>query len=148
MVIDANIDYFVAIAEGRRATSFNEWWDANVSQLERELPRTQFLRLKMQSFDEICRILDEREIKYTKSFANSNVRASRLPMSHDPIERDPAISPLIEEADKMAQKELANEKRRMGFCHLYWRTKKRILKDEFGIDWKTPGEMNPGVMFD
>lgn len=148
MVIDANIDYFLAFAEGRHAMPFNEWWDANVSQLESELPRTQFLRLKMQSFDEICRILDDRGIEYTKSYANSNARASRLPMSHDPIERDPAFSPLIEEASKMAEKELANEKRRMGFCHLYWRTKKRILKEEFGIEWKTPAEMNPGVMFD
>ncbi|TWU48967.1 hypothetical protein Poly51_48710 [Rubripirellula tenax] len=148
MVIDANIDYFVAIAEGRRAMPFKQWWDANASQLENELPRTQFLRLKMQSFDEICRILDERGIEYSKSFDNSNIRASRLPMSHDSIERDPEIAPLIDEADKMTEEELANEKRRMGFCHLYWRTKKRILKEEFGIDWKTPAEMNPGVMFD
>lgn len=148
MVIDANIDYFIAIAEGKPTLPFKQWWDANASQLESDLPRTQFLRLKMQSFDEICRILDERGIKYTESFTNSNVRATRLPMSHDPIERDPEIAPLIDEADRITQKELANEKRRMGFCHLYWRTKKRVLKEQFGIDWKTPAEMNPGVMFD
>jgi hypothetical protein len=74
----------------------------------------QFLRLKIQSFDEICHILDERQIEYTKSFTNSNVRATRLPLSYDPIERDPEIAPLIDQADKIAQVELANEKRRMG----------------------------------
>lgn len=148
MIIDENIDYFIAIAEGQHTVPFKQWWDANLVQLKAELPRTQFLRLKMQSFDEICHILEERGIEYAKSYANSNERASRLPMSHDPIERDPEISPLIDQADKVAQQELANEKQRKGFCHLYWRTKKRILKEQFGVDWKTPAEMNPGVLFD
>lgn len=148
MVIEANIDYFIAIAEGQSTLPFQQWWDTNAAQLERELPRTQFLRLKIHSFDEICRILDEREIEYTKSFTTSNIRATRLPMSHDPIERDPKIAPLIDEADRITQNELANEKRRMGFCHVYWQTKKRILKEQFGVDWQTPAEMNPGVMFD
>ncbi len=148
MVIDANFDYFIAIAEGRETAPWRQWWSKNASQLETELPRNQFLRLKMQSFDEICSILDERGTEYTKSLANSNVRATRLPMSHEPIERDPVIAPLISQADKLAQLELEDHKRRMGFCHLYWRTKKRILKEEFGIDWKAPAEMNPSVMFD
>lgn len=148
MVIEANIDYFIAIAQGHSTLPFQQWWDTNAAQLERELPWTQFLRLKIHSFDEICRILDEREIEYTKSFTNSNVRATRLPMSHDPIERDPKIAPLIDEADRITQNELANEKRRMGFCHVYWQTKKRILNEQFGVDWQTPAEMNPGVMFD
>jgi hypothetical protein len=28
MVIDASIDYFVAIAEGRLTLPFKQWWDA------------------------------------------------------------------------------------------------------------------------
>ena len=35
-----------------------------------------------------------------------------------------------------------------GCCHGYWRRKKSILKDEYGIDWKTPEEMNPTVIFE
>lgn len=148
MIIDVNIDYFIAIAEGRETASWKQWWFENASRLETDLPRTQFLRLRMQSFDEICRILDERGIEYTKLFANSNVHATRLPINHDPIEHDPAIAPLIDEADKLAQREVENHKQQMGVCHLYWRTKKRILKEQFGIDWQTPAEMNPGVLFD
>ncbi len=148
MVIDNNIDYLIAIAEGRDTLPFDQWWAEHEAQLQDELPRSQFLRLKCQSFDEICRILDERGIPYTKSFANSNSRASRLPMSHDPIEREPSIALLIAQADEMATKELEGRRRGTGFCQLYWRTKKRILKEHFGIDWKTPAEMNPGVFFD
>lgn len=35
-----------------------------------------------------------------------------------------------------------------GFCHKYWSAKKRILKEYFEIDWKSPEEMNPDVIFD
>lgn len=35
-----------------------------------------------------------------------------------------------------------------GFCHKFWNTKKCILKKEYGIEWKTPAEMNPMVRFD
>ncbi len=36
----------------------------------------------------------------------------------------------------------------MGFCHLVWAEKKRILWEEYGIDWKTPAERYPGIIFD
>lgn len=36
----------------------------------------------------------------------------------------------------------------LGSCHLYWETKQRILKEEYGIEWKTPAEMNPNVAYD
>ena len=37
---------------------------------------------------------------------------------------------------------------RRGFCFLYWGIKKEILKEDYGIDWKTPKELNPLVFFD
>ena len=36
----------------------------------------------------------------------------------------------------------------LGYCHRYWALKKQILKREYGIDWKSPAELNPGVIFD
>lgn len=33
------------------------------------------------------------------------------------------------------------------FCLRYWTAKKRVLKDTFGIDWRTPEEMNPEIRF-
>jgi len=35
-----------------------------------------------------------------------------------------------------------------GSCHMFWYEQKRILKEKYNIDWKTPSERNPGVYFD
>lgn len=42
----------------------------------------------------------------------------------------------------------ANAPRHMGFCFLYWSAKAELLKDDYGIDWKSPSLMNPRVIFD
>ena len=36
----------------------------------------------------------------------------------------------------------------LGSCHGIWAIEKRIYKEEYGIDWHTPQEMNPGISFD
>lgn len=36
----------------------------------------------------------------------------------------------------------------MGFCHVAWPVKKRLLAEKYGIDWQSPEEMNPQVIFD
>ena len=71
-------------------------------------------------------------------------------MEYDPIYDDPAIRPLIDAAALKAEKLLEHDPRRgqMGFCYVGWATIKKILLEEHGIDWKTPSEMNPGVLFD
>lgn len=43
---------------------------------------------------------------------------------------------------------LADVPRHMGFCFRYWDEEKRVLREKYGIDWNTPSQMNPGVMFD
>ena len=35
-----------------------------------------------------------------------------------------------------------------GSSGVYWQTKKRILKERFGIEWKSPADKYPGVRFD
>jgi hypothetical protein len=67
---------------------------------------------------------------------------------HDPVEDDPKFKPLVDAADREADANLKDEKRRIGFCHLFWATKKRILREKFGVAWFTPEEMNPGGHFD
>jgi len=37
---------------------------------------------------------------------------------------------------------------RLGACHHLWEIKKRILKDEYGIEWYTPQEERPCLRFD
>jgi hypothetical protein len=35
----------------------------------------------------------------------------------------------------------------LGVCHSYWARKKELLAKK-GIEWKTPAEMNPNILFD
>jgi hypothetical protein len=71
-------------------------------------------------------------------------------LRHDPIEDDPAIRPLIQAATAEAEKQLEHspEKGHKGFVHLLWHTEKDILKKKYGVDWKTPAEMNPRAIID
>lgn len=69
-------------------------------------------------------------------------------LNHDPQEDDPKLGPIIRQAEAEAEARLSDEPRGIGFCHLLWETQKDLLKTKYGIDWKTPAEMNPEVLFD
>ena len=43
---------------------------------------------------------------------------------------------------------MVNGRPLIGSCHTRWAIQKKILKERYGIDWKTPQERNPGVRFD
>ena len=74
----------------------------------------------------------------------------QLPTTHlyDPIEDDPQHASAFAEADKLEDAELADVPRERGYCHRVWTTRKRILREQFGIEWLSPREMNPGTAFD
>jgi hypothetical protein len=65
---------------------------------------------------------------------------------HDPIEDDPKLRPMIEQAHALAN--AAEPAHGLGSCHRLWHAKKRILKERFEIEWFSPAEMNPGTKFD
>ena len=69
---------------------------------------------------------------------------------YDPIEDDPKFRPILDRAGQEADQELAAKgiTRGFGYCNSYWPVKKRILKVKYGIDWRTPAEMNPDWAFD
>ena len=73
-------------------------------------------------------------------------------LPHDPIEDDPAFRADLDAAAEAARLELIDHPMngQNGFCHVFWASKKRILKERFGIDWRTPVEMDPYrlTMFD
>jgi hypothetical protein len=71
----------------------------------------------------------------------------RMSLLYDPISDDPTFAWAIKEAGLRASEEVG-QPYEMGTCHLIWRRKKQILKEEFGIDWYSPREMNPRVIFD
>lgn len=53
-------------------------------------------------------------------------------------------------AEKLAREELglSEGELMMGLCHGIWYHKKRILKEEYGIDWHSPAELHPEIIFD
>lgn len=36
----------------------------------------------------------------------------------------------------------------LGSCHTEWAIQKRILKEKYNIDWKSPQDKNPHITFD
>jgi hypothetical protein len=71
-------------------------------------------------------------------------------IAHDPIEKDPRYKSVFANIDAEVNEVLKDHplRGRMGFCYTIWATKKEILKQKYGIPWKTPAEMNPHILFD
>ena len=101
--------------------------------LPKRLARRILFRFDTQQYSEITQLL----------LAQSGDR-----LFHDPIEDLPHMAEALRNASADTDVALAGIERGMGFCHRLWRTKKRILKTKHGIDWLTPGEMNPTTRFD
>ncbi len=84
--------------------------------------------------------------------------AEYRPVLHDPIEDDPRYAKAFAEAEEEAQRDYERSReewRRLfpdgGNYYGYGRrcyVKQCILRERFGIDWKTPREMNPCVIFE
>ncbi len=69
-------------------------------------------------------------------------------LKRDPIELTPEWKKINKEVEKELDELFKDHHRGMGFCHLYWHEKRRILKEKYGIDWHSPAQMNPRVIFD
>lgn len=68
-------------------------------------------------------------------------------LKFDPVERTEKWENVIYRVEKQCSEMLKDEIRGMGFCFIYWSTKKTVLL-QYGIQWRSPLEMNPGVIFD
>ena len=69
-------------------------------------------------------------------------------LRHDPVEWTARYEEVIDEVDRLSEEALAGTTRGMGFCHAFWHTQADILRQRFGIEWRSPAAMNPRVMFD
>lgn len=68
---------------------------------------------------------------------------------HDPIEDDPTLTHIIEQAAAEAKKLVSSRgPLRMGSCHAIWREQARILLEKHQIIWFSPQQMNPRACFD
>lgn len=68
-------------------------------------------------------------------------------LKRDPVEWTAAWEEAIDEADRIAYGNLEGLPRGMGFCFAFWYERKNAL-GKMGIEWKTPHQMNPRVLFD
>lgn len=68
-------------------------------------------------------------------------------IKEDPVMYTDAYLKIELELERLIREEIG-EGGYMGFCHEYWWTKKRILKERYGIEWKSPVDLNPMVNFD
>lgn len=66
----------------------------------------------------------------------------------DPVEYTWEWEKIYYDVEDELDRRLANVPRQMGFCFQYWGTKRELLMEKYGIDWRSPSQMNPRVMFD
>jgi len=65
----------------------------------------------------------------------------------DAQENDPKLRAAFAAADAAAERRVGNVKRDDKFIFHFWAAKKKILQQQFGIDWKTPAELNPHITY-
>lgn len=68
-------------------------------------------------------------------------------LKRDPVEWTARWEEVIDEADRIAYENLEDLPRGMGWCFGFWSERANALR-KFGINWRSPHLMNPGVMFD
>lgn len=66
----------------------------------------------------------------------------------DPVEYSREWEKIYYDVEDELDRRLANVPRQMGFCFQYWAMKRELLMEKYGIDWRSPSQMNPRVMFD
>ena len=66
----------------------------------------------------------------------------------DPIELDWDLQPALVHAERLADAAVGDSGLQLGRCHVRWAVKKSVLSENYGINWRSPSELNPGVLFD
>lgn len=69
-------------------------------------------------------------------------------LRRDPVEYTRRWEKIYYDVEAELDRRFANQPRHMGFCFKYWSAKSSLLRDTYGIEWRTPSQMNPRVMFD
>ena len=66
----------------------------------------------------------------------------------DPVEYTEAFENAIDAVEEEVAARMNYEPYGMGMCFEIWSIKKAILAEKYGIEWRSPSQMNPRVMFD
>jgi hypothetical protein len=65
----------------------------------------------------------------------------------DPQESNPSLRWAFSFADQKAERAVGNLPRDSEFIFHFWKVKKRILRKDYGISWRTPAEINPQIKY-
>lgn len=97
----------------------------------------------------------EREISFLRkniAYADSGeldmISCEDSHLKHDPVEWTARWEAVIDDADREVEERLSGFPRGMGYCHAFWHTRMQVLEEDYGLVWRSPAVMNPGVMFD
>ncbi len=68
----------------------------------------------------------------------------------DAVELEKRYAKTFAKIDSEVEEALTDHesKGRLGFVHAVWATKERLLLDRYNIEWRSPAELNPTVLFD
>lgn len=69
-------------------------------------------------------------------------------LRRDPVEYTDRWEEIYYDVEDYLNERFANAPRHMGLCFKIWSAKREYLKDNYGIDWHSPAQMNPRVRFD
>ena len=86
--------------------------------------------------------------KFSWDWIRNNAYCSGYFVRHDPIEYSVEYEKIEDEMEKKVEKLLADEQRGLGFCHIAWRVKHRVLRDCYGIWWRSVKDMHPSDCYE
>lgn len=66
----------------------------------------------------------------------------------DPVEYTREWERIYYDVEDRLNERFANAPRHMGFCFHFWNAKRELLQEEYNINWHSPAQMNPHVIFD
>ncbi|MDE6013283.1 MAG: hypothetical protein K2G91_11255 [Prevotella sp.] len=76
----------------------------------------------------------------------SNPRIGHL--NRDPVEYTWEWERIYYDMEAELDARFQNAPRQMGLCFRIWSVKRDLLKEKYGIEWRSPAQMNPRVLFD
>lgn len=62
-------------------------------------------------------------------------------LRHNPVEKTNLYQSIQHNVQHEVTKKIGKNSG-MGFCHVYWAEKRRILKEKYSIDWHSPSDLN------
>lgn len=69
-------------------------------------------------------------------------------LRRDPVEYTREWEDICYDVEAELEARFCNAPRQRGLCYRIWNAKRELLKDKYGIDWKSPAQMNSRVKFD